>query len=175
MSAAKRSPATTDLFRDNAFTGLSCLRFVSQFPRIAVVHFRRARCLIWYRALAKRTPHLVMSNVDTRQVDRDSLFLLAQLRVDGQDQSHRVKVRNLSAGGMMAEGDIKVMRGALVELELRNLGWVEGTVAWKQDNRFGIAFVDDIDPKLARDTISAPSSVPRPARFTQAAHNLRKL
>ena len=26
-----------------------------------------------------------MSNVDTRQVNRDSLFLLAQLRVDGQD------------------------------------------------------------------------------------------
>ena len=52
-----------------------------------------------------------MSNVDTRQVNRDSLFLLAQLRVDGQDAVCRVKVRNLSAGGMMAEGEAKVMRG----------------------------------------------------------------
>lgn len=43
-----------------------------------------------------------MSNVDTRQVDRDSLFLLAQLRVDGRDEVTRVKVRNLSAGGMIA-------------------------------------------------------------------------
>src|SRR6187399_185648 len=91
-----------------------------------------------------------MSNVDTRQVNRDSLFLLAQVRVDGQDEVSRVKVRNLSAGGMMAEGDSKVMRGSLVAVELRNIGWVEGSVAWKQENRFGIAFVDEIDPAVVR-------------------------
>ena len=91
-----------------------------------------------------------MSNVDTRQVNRDSLFLLAQVRVDGQDEVYRVKVRNLSAGGMMAEGEAKVMRGALVQVELRNVGWVDGSVAWKQDDRFGIAFVDEIDPKIVR-------------------------
>lgn len=91
-----------------------------------------------------------MSNVDTRQVNRDSLFLLAQLRVDGQDVTHRVKVRNLSAGGMMAEGEARVMRGSLVMVELRNIGWVEGSVAWKQGDRFGIAFVDEIDPVVVR-------------------------
>ena len=91
-----------------------------------------------------------MSNVDTRQVNRDSLFLLAQLRVDGQDAVYRVKVRNLSAGGMMAEGEARVMRGSLVMVELRNVGWVEGSVAWKQDTRFGIAFVDEIDPSVVR-------------------------
>jgi hypothetical protein len=91
-----------------------------------------------------------MSNVDTRQVNRDSLFLLAQVRVDGQETLTRVKVRNLSAGGMMAEGDSRVVRGSLVAVELRNVGWVEGSVAWKQDNRFGIAFVDEIDPAVVR-------------------------
>jgi hypothetical protein len=91
-----------------------------------------------------------MSNIDTRQVNRDSLFLLAQLRVDGQPGVSRVKVRNLSAGGMMAEGDAKVVRGTLVAVELRNLGWVDGSVAWRQDNRFGIAFVDEIDPAVVR-------------------------
>jgi hypothetical protein len=91
-----------------------------------------------------------MSNVDTRQVNRDSLFLLAQLRVDGQDAIYRVKVRNLSAGGMMAEGEARVMRGSLVMVELRNIGWVEGSVAWKQGDRFGIAFVDEIDPVVVR-------------------------
>ena len=91
-----------------------------------------------------------MSNVETRQVNRDSLFLLAQVRVDGQETVSRVKVRNLSAGGMMAEGDSKVVRGSLVAVELRNIGWVEGSVAWKQDNRFGIAFVDEIDPAVVR-------------------------
>jgi hypothetical protein len=91
-----------------------------------------------------------MSNVDTRQVNRDSLFLLAQLRVDGQPETYRIKVRNLSAGGMMAEGEARVTRGALVKVELRNLGWVDGTVAWKQGERFGIAFVDEIDPVVVR-------------------------
>lgn len=91
-----------------------------------------------------------MSNVDTRQVGRDSLFLLAQIRVDGNENVFRVKVRNLSAGGMMAEGDVPAMRGAGVSVDLRNIGPVQGTVAWIQGNRFGIAFVDDIDPKLVR-------------------------
>jgi prepilin-type processing-associated H-X9-DG protein len=91
-----------------------------------------------------------MSNVETRQVNRDSLFLLAQVRVDGQDAVTRVKVRNLSAGGMMAEGDSRVVRGSSVQVELRNIGWVDGSVAWKQDNRFGIAFVDEIDPAVVR-------------------------
>ena len=104
-----------------------------------------------------------MSNVDTRQVNRDSLFLLAQLRVDGQDALYRVKVRNLSAGGMMAEGDVKVMRGALVAVELRNIGWIDGSVAWKQDDRFGIAFVDEIDPRIAR----APAPIAETTDFEQ--------
>lgn len=115
-----------------------------------------------------------MSNVDTRQVDRDSLFLLANLRVDGHEQVHRVKVRNLSAGGMMAEGDVKVQRGALVNVELRNIGWVEGSVAWTQSDRFGIAFVDEIDPKKARAPIGVASSAP-PRKSSDAQQRVRKL
>ena len=113
-----------------------------------------------------------MSSVDTRQVNRDSLFLLAQVRVDGAPEAYRVKVRNLSAGGMMAEGDAKVMRGALVHVELRNLGWVEGSVAWKQDNRFGIAFVDEIDPSVVRAPAGSSAGndyeIPRFTRNHQA-------
>ena len=113
-----------------------------------------------------------MSNVDTRQVNRDSLFLLAQVRVDGQDAVTRVKVRNLSAGGMMAEGDSKVARGSLVAVELRNIGWVEGSVAWKQDNRFGIAFVDEIAPTVVRAPASSSGAadyeIPRFTRNHQA-------
>jgi hypothetical protein len=109
-----------------------------------------------------------MSNVDTRQVNRDSLFLLAQLRVSGQDGVHRVKVRNLSAGGMMAEGDVKVTRGSLVGVELRNIGWVDGTVAWKQEDRFGIAFVEEIDPILARAPVAEAGDLSSP-RFTRTA------
>lgn len=113
-----------------------------------------------------------MSNVDTRQVNRDSLFLLAQLKVDGRDGESRVKVRNLSPGGMMAEGDVPVMRGSLVSVELRNLGWVEGTVAWKQDNRFGIAFVDDIDPAAVRAPAASQAPTYTPPHYTRNHHAL---
>ena len=119
-----------------------------------------------------------MSNVDTRQVNRDSLFLLAQLRVDGQDMVHRVKVRNLSAGGMMAEGEAKVMRGSLVRVELRNIGWVDGSVAWKQENRFGIAFVDEIDPIVVRGAggPAAPESdAPRYTRTHQPVPSIHQV
>ena len=108
-----------------------------------------------------------MSNVDTRQVNRDSLFLLAHVRLAGQEQGGRVKVRNLSAGGMMAEGELKVSRGSLVQVELRNIGWVDGTVAWKQDDRFGIAFVEEIDPKLARAPQANDTTDYASPRFTR--------
>ena len=94
-----------------------------------------------------------VTELDHRQVGRDSLFLMADLRVAGAGDEHRVKVRNLSGGGMMAEGHVKVTRGAKLEINLRNIGWVGGVVAWIQENRFGIAFTEDIDPKIAREPI----------------------
>lgn len=95
-----------------------------------------------------------MSQLDTRQVPRDSLFLLAKLRVEGEDAEHRARVRNLSAGGMMAECDLSVARGTRISVCLRHVGWVEGAVAWTQDNRFGIAFANPIDPAQVRESLS---------------------
>lgn len=91
-----------------------------------------------------------MNDFDNRQITRDSLFILADLRLDGQSDIHRVKVRNLSAGGLMGEGELQIRRGALVQVRLRNAGWVDGSVAWVQDNRFGVAFQQEIDPKVVR-------------------------
>ena len=95
-----------------------------------------------------------MGQVETRQIERDSLLLMAAVRVDRGGPGHRVKVRNLSPGGMMAEGDVRVCRGAPVTVELRNIGEVDGSVAWIQDNRFGVAFAEEIDPKLARAPVA---------------------
>lgn len=102
-----------------------------------------------------------MTDIDHRQLGRDSLFLMAEVRLSGSEAEHRVKVRNLSAGGMMAEGEMKVMRGTPVQVNLRNIGWVEGVVAWIQGNRFGIAFVEEVDPKLARAPVGNGPSTPR--------------
>lgn len=96
-----------------------------------------------------------------RQLDRDSLFLLAEVRLDGLEGEHRVRVRNLSAGGMMADGEARAQRGQLCHVNLRNLGWVEGSVAWVQENRFGVAFRDEIDPKIAREPVVVGPGTPR--------------
>lgn len=97
-----------------------------------------------------------MGDFDNRQITRDSLFIMAELRLDGNETIHRVKVRNLSAGGLMAEGPVKVGRGLTAWVNLRNAGWIEGAVAWVQDNRFGIAFHHEIDPKVVRANTVSP-------------------
>lgn len=98
------------------------------------------------------------SNTEQRHISRDSLFVMGALRVAGQPSEHRIKVRNISAGGLMAEGTLRIARGTPVSVELRNIGWVDGSVAWVQDNRFGIAFDKDIDPTEARGT-AAPTPI----------------
>jgi hypothetical protein len=93
--------------------------------------------------------------METRSVARDSLFLLATVRIEQKSDLHRVRVRNLSDGGMMAEGaNVPVQRGHRVAVELRNIGEVMGSVAWVQDNRFGIAFEVEVDSQRARRPLS---------------------
>jgi hypothetical protein len=108
-----------------------------------------------------------MTGLETRSVTRDSLFLLADIRVEQNVDVYRVRVRNLSDGGMMGEGHLRVQRGHRVAVELRNVGSVNGTVAWVQDNRFGVAFDEEIDSQMARRPLQQPelaaALVTRPA------------
>ncbi|MCA1660660.1 MAG: PilZ domain-containing protein [Novosphingobium sp.] len=105
-----------------------------------------------------------MADHDHRQLSRDSLFLLAEVRVDGEDAAHKVKVRNLSAGGMMAEGALKAVRGSRIAVNIRNIGWVDGAVAWVQGDRCGIAFQEDIDPMIARAPLNVGEETLRGVR-----------
>ena len=105
-------------------------------------------------ALVKIGVLATMAGVETRSVTRDSFFLLANVRVEQKAEQARVRVRNLSDGGMMGEGMVKISRGNRVEVELRNIGTVMGTVAWVQDQRFGIAFDEEVDSTAVR----APSA-----------------
>lgn len=127
-----------------------------------------------------------MSSVDTRNASRDSLFMMAEIVLDNDPVQHRVRVRNLSARGVMAEGDLEVPRGCALTIVLRNVGPVRGSVAWREGNRFGIAFESEIDPAGVRapveaaseQTYRAPAFV-RPAALKQPyspdPQNLRKI
>jgi hypothetical protein len=124
-------------------------------------------------------PSETMDATDNRQIARDSLFLMADLRIEGFDGMQRIKVRNLSAGGMMGEGSVRVIRGARVEVNLRNAGWVAGTVAWVHESRFGVAFLRDIDPSVVRvpvgDGERAPAYTRAPTEPERPKHPLRKV
>jgi hypothetical protein len=99
----------------------------------------------------------MMSTTEKRHSFRNSLFLTAHCRVPDQGMEMTVKLRNISPEGLMAEGP-GAPCGALVELDLRNIGKVEGSVAWVQDNRFGIVFAHEIDV----ERVKHPPSPARP-------------
>jgi PilZ domain len=88
-----------------------------------------------------------------REMDRDSLLLKAILRFPSNGKESEVRIRNLSAGGLMAETPARVTRGEPVEINLRSIGWITGHVAWITEGRLGIAFDHPINPKDARKPV----------------------
>ena len=99
---------------------------------------------------------------------RDSLFLLAQLKLDEASNALSVRVRNLSPGGLMAELPDPVVPDSAVQVELRGLGWITGRVAWQTEGRVGIAFDRPVDPQRARKPVGLGSGdqvAKRPLRF----------
>jgi PilZ domain len=88
-----------------------------------------------------------------RGLDRDSLLLKAILRFPRTKDEGEVRIRNLSAGGLMAEAPLRIARGELVEIHLRSIGWISGHVAWVTEGRLGIAFDHPINPKDARKPV----------------------
>jgi hypothetical protein len=103
-----------------------------------------------------------------RSASRDSLLLSAQLRVSGEPEV-TVRVRNLSAGGLMAEYTQPVAIGTPVEVDVRGVGWVGGRIAWAAEGRVGIAFDNEIDPMAARKPVGNGTHTPRYAKATQIA------
>jgi len=95
-----------------------------------------------------------------RDKDRDSLFLQADVRIPGKCNATRVRIRNLSAGGLMAEAPVDVERGDVVHVDLRNVGDVSGKVAWTAEGRFGVAFDHPIDPKQVRKPVGSADTRP---------------
>ena len=100
-----------------------------------------------------------------RSGSRDSLLLSARLRFQGSASPVQVRVRNLSPGGLMAEYAGPAVHGDTVEVEVRGIGWIGGTIAWIVDGRIGIAFNALIDPLRARKPVGAHPPAPAKRRY----------
>ncbi|WP_298672439.1 PilZ domain-containing protein [uncultured Sphingomonas sp.] len=79
---------------------------------------------------------------------RESVTLGARLRIGDAKRATKVRIRNVSTGGLMAELPRPIAPDAAIAVELAGLGWVPGRVAWQIEGRVGIAFDREIDPVL---------------------------
>lgn len=91
-----------------------------------------------------------LSEAPERATDRNSMFLQAEvIRTETGDRD-MCRVRNVSRGGAMAETQKRYQQGEKVVVTLRNVGEVRGEIAWIANNRIGIAFEVEVDPRLVR-------------------------
>ena len=97
-----------------------------------------------------------------RKMNRDSLLLKAVLRFSNAQEEQEVRIRNLSAGGLMAEVPNGLSRGDRIDVKIQNIGWVGGHVAWAIDGRIGVAFDKVINPKDARIPVRVSELEVRP-------------
>ena len=95
---------------------------------------------------------------------RESLVLMGQLSIEGEGTTVSVRIRNLSATGMMAELADPPQLGAHATIEMRNIGLVHGTIAWARGGKFGMHFDIEIDPMEARKPVGTAPRAPEFAR-----------
>ena len=92
---------------------------------------------------------------ESQRESRDSLFLSADVVFDDSPTQYTVRVRNVSAGGMMIDVTAPREKGVGVTASLKNIGEVRGKVVWSTAKRIGITFDNEIDPHLARHKATA--------------------
>ena len=108
----------------------------------------------------RRVTNKGRDNKGRRVSARDSMFLGATIRrkTDSEEELVPVRVRNLSAVGLMADYEREAEPGEPVVVTLRGIGKVPGMVAWVRQGQIGIAFDEDVDPLLARRPVSGQAA-----------------
>ncbi len=111
-----------------------------------------------------------------RKKGRDSLFMQGILHVPGQSNPVTVRVRNLAAGGLMADYSGPLEKDGTIQIELRNVGLVSGQVAWISPSQFGMSFDKEIDPQMVRrPLVTKRDDLFRPVTLSKYSNYSRKL
>ena len=109
----------------------------------------------------------MMPDTDLRREKRDSVLMMAQLKVEGADTSERVKIRNLSDSGIQVEGPVLADSGQRAIVTIRQIGDVGGVVTWTKSARIGITFDEPINSGAARTSLVG--DMPEAPRYARAA------
>ncbi len=88
-----------------------------------------------------------------RSAPRDSMFLAGKLTAAESRRSCDIRVRNLSAEGLMADCALPLKEGEEVMVDIKNIGEVPGSVAWCRGGRIGLHLRFPVDPKMARQRV----------------------
>lgn len=88
---------------------------------------------------------------------RDSMLLMGTIKAAGDfsRQAQPIRIRNLSATGMMAVSQAEYEVGSLVEVGMRGIGFISGEIVWVRDGAMGITFAQPVDPMRARRPVEA--------------------
>ncbi len=87
---------------------------------------------------------------------RGELHMSARMRVSDEDAGFLVRVRNVSAGGLMAELPHPLRPDSVVQVKLNGIGWVVGRVVWQTEGRTGVAFDQPIDVARVKEASGTP-------------------
>lgn len=95
-----------------------------------------------------------------RRAPRDSMLLSAELESLEGARRATVRVRNISATGLMFEADETFRAGEAVAITLRGVGRVTGRIVWRELDRMGMALDGEIDPLLTRKPVTTAKAPP---------------
>jgi PilZ domain len=98
--------------------------------------------------------------VALRGTKRDSMFVKATLHVKRTGHDIDIVIRNVSAGGMLADSAQMFAIGDQAVVTLRKIGAVPGRIVWVQAGRFGMAFDVAIDPQDVRKPVTVRTKPP---------------
>lgn len=88
-----------------------------------------------------------------RGAARHSFFLLANILDEQESVAGRLRVRNLSATGLMGDTELALERGSHWTVELRGIGQVRGHIVWAREGKVGMVFESPVNPQLALKSV----------------------
>ena len=78
------------------------------------------------------------------------MMLMVAVRFAGDPHVHRLRARDIAAGGVRLAYGGEARVGQAVAVEFAAIGAVPGVVAWVAGGEIGVRFAEAIDPEQAR-------------------------
>ena len=95
---------------------------------------------------------------------RSSVMLMADLRMTAFANPVRIRVRDISKGGLKGSGIGHMPSGSEITVELPNIGLVRSRVVWSNQDNFGLVFDHQIDVQTVKTKITGNYVQPMPNR-----------